>query len=197
MQRLFKIDKKTQLITLVAVIVLFGFFNFQILRLPQQSAGIIPGSKSKFVEYSKQNKEIDKAQTRPKPMHNEENNKLLSKPCKKIIQSEVSCFNFVFEPAIVEDKVFYQSDLLLLRESIEDIAIFYYSGLGPQTLQAEKLVCATDVKKTQDKVFLINLFSVDITINKNPFCSDESTRQSPQTFRFTRVNENNGEFEEL
>lgn len=181
---------------------LFIYIDYVIIRFPKQEEIRINGSTAKFIEYSslQNNKKIDKkrVQTTPKAMHNDEiKNKLVTKICKIPEQTDFDCFNFIFQPNVIEDKVLYQSDLLFLHESIEDIAINYYSTLDWNWFGNKHLVCATDTKKIDTKIFLINFYLQNKPVQQDLDCNNKQELVFPKTYKFIRINENNGEFEEI
>jgi hypothetical protein len=184
----------------IILLSVFMYMDYIIISFPKQQEIRINGSTTKFIEYSSpiNSKKIDnnRVQTAPKAMHNDEN-KSATKICKNSQQANFNCFNFIFEPNVIEDKVLYQSDLLFLHESIEDIAVNYDENLDWKWPGNKHLVCATDVKKIDTKIFLINFYLHNKPVEEDLTCSSKQELIFPKTYKFIRINENNGEFEAI
>jgi hypothetical protein len=115
------------------------------------------------------------------------------KPCLPPEPTNFRCYSFSYYPIQLGGLQLNNFDLGFLQENIEDLANYYHDSIQPLMVSNDYYIHSNDVRKLDSKNYLINFYFQDYSFK----LGNSGERLFSKTYKFTRINQHDGEFEEL
>jgi hypothetical protein len=163
--------------------------NSSILSSSSEVPKVVSSESVKVVEAPKIEVQQPKQETTIESPEHQNTTKI---PCILPEYTSFSCYSFAYYPTQLGDNQLNNFDLGFLQENIDDIANYYYDSIKNSLVSNDYYIHSNGIQKLDNKNYLINFYFQDYSFK----IGDSYEQLFPKTYKFTRINKHDGEFEQ-